>query len=743
MNNKLFNFFSKKKTLDIPTYKQDLVGWHDHGKVDTLSYYHDNQYENGYASIQAIVKQFWSAKPIALSTNGAVLPKAHMLDVLARPNDDMSGVDFREALGVMTLVHDKVYIRVHSTRSTIQEGNITGLTFLEGVTELDFPEGKKYKDFTGAIYDRDEVIELKSINPYNLDRGYSTAHAAKRWATLDDYIAAYQTGFFKNGAIPAGIFTIVAPTTQEFDDIKRNMQLNHRGAGKNNNAIYSHTPIDPDTGQPASTSAITWQETSQSNKDLSLDKLFDQVNKKIDSSYGVPASIRGVSTGSTYENIRSDQVMFIDNTVRPFSEKIWTRFTHELNRITGGLGYVITVDIQTPHIAEEEKAFAEAQSTKVSTLKTLLDMGATLDSALEALELEGFENIKIEEKAAPEPVVEDVPEVDEGDEVEDAPEAEDKSKALEPISVSCKHCGRYLFKATGTTIIEDMPCPKCKATQNFKIVNELGNDQTHRFTYTETEPTDWKIVAKSKELSEQQIALVQSKIAQVMRKQMEEQIDKVDTVSKALGDEDVEKLNLYAEEILTVVQPVIINEGMKTYLLSRTIEGISGEDLSTFKLDDKQIEKYRKYLQGVLKSYSDDTAQTIRKTLDTSIADNLPVQEVKKNLMGIMNTDEWRVNRLALSETNRAGNAGSVYSMEQVAKDAKIKIEKVWQVRGDSCQYCKAMDGVAVGVSETFVEKGADIEGVDGGKLTNNFVSMDVPTAHSNCGCYCIYKVVK
>lgn len=744
MNNKLFSFFSKKKILDIPTVQRDLVGWHEHGKVDTLSYYQDNQYENGYASIQAITKQFSATKPVALSQTGAKLPKAHLLDVLARPNNDMSGTDFREALSIMTLVHDKVYVRVWHTRNKITEESITGFTFLEGVSELDFPEGKKYKDFNGDLYGSDEIIVLKNINPYNLDLGYSTARAAKRWATLDDYIAAYQTGFFRNGAIPAGIFTLTAATTQEFDDMKRSMQAAHRGAGNNNNVMYSHNPIDPNTGMPSNTEAVKWVETSQNNKDLALDKLFEQVNKKIDSAYGVPASMRGVNDNNTYASVRVDQQIFIDNTIRPFSTKIWSRFTHELNRITGGLGYTITVEIETPHIAEEEKAFAEAEATKIGTLQTLLNLGATLDSSIEALELpDSFKALKMEEKPTPVVAEEDVPEVDNGDEVEDSPDEEEPTKALEPISVNCKHCGRYLFKATGTTIVEDMPCPKCKATQNFKIVNELGNDVSHRFTYKETEPTDWKIVAKSKEMSDQQVALVQNKIAQVMRKQMEEQINKVDVKTKALGDEDIEKLNLYAEEILTVVQPVIVNEGMKQYLLARTLEGISGEDLNNFTLDSTQISKYRKYLQGVLKSYSDDTADNIRKSLDNSISNNLPIQEVKKDLMGIMQTDEWRVTRLALSETNRAGNAGSIYSMEQVAKDAKIKIEKVWQVRGNSCEFCRAMDGQAVDVSETFVEKGADIEGADGGKLTNNFVSMDVPTAHSNCGCYCTYKVVK
>ena len=273
----------------------------------------------------------------------------------------MSGLDFREALSVMTLIHDKVFIRVWHKGSKPSESNIFGFSFLENVTCIELADGSTaYRDLAGEIYKEDEVIVLKNINPYDLDRGYSVANAARNWARIDDYIASYQAGFFENGAIPAGQFLISAPTTQEFEDIVRNLKLKHKGADKNNNVVYDYAPIDPTTGKPA-TSAITWVPFNTTNKDLALSEIFDQVNQKIDSAYGVPASVRGVNDNNTYASVRVDQEIFINNAVRPFTTKVWTRFTFELNRITGGLGYALTFDLETPHVAEEDKAFAEAQ----------------------------------------------------------------------------------------------------------------------------------------------------------------------------------------------------------------------------------------------------------------------------------------------------------------------------------------------------------------------------------------------
>lgn len=746
-NNFFTNLFGgKSKSVDSQALRSDLLGWHETGKVNTLLHRGDNQFENGYGSIQAITKQFFNAVPFAIDAKGKRLKQSNITDVLAHPNKDMSGLDFREALALMSLIHNKVYIRVWHTGSKASERSIRGFTFLEGVHEFEDSKGTVYQTPQGDTFTEDDIIVLKNPNPYDLSEGYSTANAVRRWANIDDYIAAYQSGFFENGAVPAGQFVITAPSVQEYQDIVNNLKSAHRGASKNNNIVYDYAPLDPITGKPTN-SSMTWVPFNTTNKDLALQEIFDQVNKKIDSAYGVPPSQRGDNSNNTWASVRVDQEIFIDNCIRPFANKIWTRFTHELNRITGGLGYAIVVEIETPHIAEEDKAFAESQKTSTETLLALMAQGFTLESAVKALELDdSFLALKQVEKPVveeAEEVAEDTTAVDEGEEVEDSPDEEQKTKEIDAIDVNCKHCGRYLFKATGTTVVEDMPCPKCKATLNFKIINPLGDDKTHEFKYVEQAPKDYKMVAYSKQMSEESKALITDKIESVVRKQMERQIDRVDVKSKKLDPIDAADAEIYAQEILSIVTPLMTAEGMKQYILARGITGIDPTDLSSFSIDETQQKRYRKYLDTILKGYAEDTQIEIKKQLDNGITNKLPAQEVKKNLQNIMNTDEWRVKRLALTETNRAGNSGSIYAMEQVGKEAKVKINKVWVAQNGACEYCVALNGKTVGVSEEFVEKDAEIEGADGGKMKNSFGHMDVPTAHPNCSCYVTYKVEK
>src|SRR5690606_7443912 len=114
--------------------------------------------------------------------------------------------------------------------------NLAEFTFLENPV-VNLVDNKKIYTYKGNTYTEDEVIELKDINPYNLHKGFSPAKAASKWATIDDYIAAYQTGFFRNGAVPAGQFIITASTPKEFNDEVDKLEAKHKGAGKNNNIV--------------------------------------------------------------------------------------------------------------------------------------------------------------------------------------------------------------------------------------------------------------------------------------------------------------------------------------------------------------------------------------------------------------------------------------------------------------------------------------------------------------------------
>jgi phage portal protein BeeE/2'-5' RNA ligase len=398
----------------------DVVGWRSlTGGSALYDFYKSNQYENGYSSISKLGNGFAIIEPFTVDNNGKSV-SGNILDRIYTPNTDMSAYDFREALMVCTLVHDKVLLRVHhkgeikTSTGKIRPDDITGFTFLEGYSEIVIDGQRYYQMPNGDKFDDGEIITLKSVNPNSVTEGFSPSRAARRWTTLDDYIADFQKGFFENGAVPAGEMIVTARTVTEFNDIVDNLEKKHKGAKKNNNITYTHRPTD-ETGKPMN-AQIEWIPFSVANKEMALKDLFENVNKKIDSVYGVPAEIRGFLSNSNYASVSVAEKIFVKYSLSPATLKIWTKFNHELNRITGGMGVAITYTLEIPSIAQEESVKATAKQTDAETIATLTDAGYTLESAISYVKTGDVEVLKIGQAKPPE-----IPEVTPPDEIKDTP----------------------------------------------------------------------------------------------------------------------------------------------------------------------------------------------------------------------------------------------------------------------------------------------------------------------------------
>lgn len=672
------------------------------------SFYKGNSYDNTYPSIKATVNKFIVIRPYAIDANGKPLEQSKIIDALYHPNRQMSATDFREALAVMALVHPKVYLLlwhredgVAVAGGEITEDNFAGLTFLEGVSEI-VSSDKKYYQCSGKTYGENEVIEIFSgYDPYNLSRGYAPSNAIQKWANVDDYIAAYQAGFFENGAVPAGEFIITAKNADEFNDIVAKMQSSHGGSGRNNNVIYTHRPIDPATGG-ATTAQIEWVPFSQTNKEMSLDSVFKQANDKIDSAFGVPASIRGVNDNNTYASVRVDEQIFIKYTVEPFATKIYSRLTHELNRVTGGLGYAITFDLEVPGIADEEKIDAEKKMTEFSLINQAVMSGYSLDSVVDAFDLsKGYKLLK--QGYTPPVIVNDKPEVDGGDEVEDAP---DKSKLDEVAGKS-------------------------------KRLDKSGDQ--HKCTCAHKSHTPTK----------QEQKLIDD-VSSVLRDQMSRQIEKAiegNELNKDVNDADEEEISSTVSKVLTILVAYMLLKGKVTYKQGIKLledKGVAIDATTEFMVSSLTKANYQAYLMNVATSYASDTANHIRSILAQGQAMGLNKEEIATNLRNIMKTDEWRVQRLARTEERRIYNKSKIEAYSQLMHETGAIIYKVWKTRSaEPCEFCQAMDGHREVVTDSFLSKGDSITGVDGGIFMNDFVDMDTPSMHPNCNCEFVIEVEK
>lgn len=368
----------------------------------------DGSYDNLFPDVSRIAEQIATILPYAVDANGERLKEQpQAVKALYNPNREMSGTQFFETLTTLALVHPAVYILIHTRENApVTSDNITGYTFLEGVSPRRYPDGSVEYRIGGRTYWSDRVVAVAlNVNPYSVIDGYSPSLAARKWATLDDYIVDWNAGNFKNNAIPAGEFVITARDAEEFNAIADEMERRHKGAGRNNNVTYVHRPTSAIDGKPLP-AQIEWIPFAQSPKDLALDSVFNQANKKTAMAFGVPEEIKGFVQNSNYASVATAERIFDKYTILPKATKIWSQFTHELNRITGGLGWAISFDYEPAQFADENKVYAETTKIQLETLRNALDAGFDIDSAVVALDLpERFKMLVERNESEPEETI--------------------------------------------------------------------------------------------------------------------------------------------------------------------------------------------------------------------------------------------------------------------------------------------------------------------------------------------------
>lgn len=361
---------------------------------------HDT-YDNIFPYVNAIAQRFSTVIPYAVTSDGRRLdPTPTALSALYAPNDTYSCLEFLKLIASGMLTQSHVDILIWTTEGpggTITPDNITGYTLLPSNSRvyndtrsdwyhrvtMDFGDGARQYEFT-----RNETIALSySRHPDDPTRGISPAMTIKKWANVDDMIADYERGFFGNNAVPAGMLGIVSENAEDFQRNRARLEETFRGAGNNNGIAYNMIPVDPLTHKPSQTSKLVWVPFQNSNDSLDLQTVNDVVNNRLANALAVPDIIRGIDNGQTYANAEMAERAFIENTLKPLCMTVWDKWQFELDRITGGLDYGITFTLDLPAQTEVEKIQAETQQIRINNLIQLVNMGASVETAVEALGL--------------------------------------------------------------------------------------------------------------------------------------------------------------------------------------------------------------------------------------------------------------------------------------------------------------------------------------------------------------------
>lgn len=152
----------------------------------------------------------------------------------------------------------------------------------------------------------------------------------------------------------------------------------------------------------------------------------------------------------------------------------------------------------------------------------------------------------------------------------------------------------------------------------------------------------------------------------------------------------------------------------------------------------KVMEKYiRDSIQKAALGFTKETEEAISKALQegleageslAKIADR--IDTIYDDVLGVK-TAGYRIERIARTEVIKTSNEIT----EAAYKQSGVVSKKEWITNPGACQFCKSLDGNIISLGSTFLQKGSDITGTDGGTYVNTYEDVKHPPTHPDCRC--------
>lgn len=620
---------------------------------------HDT-YGNVFPYVNAIAQRFSTVIPYAVTSDGRRLnPAPAALNALYAPNDTYSCLEFLKLIASGMLTQSHVDILIWTTEGpggNITPDNITGYTLLPANSRvyndtrsdwyhrvtMDLGNGACSYEFT-----RNETISLSySRHPDDPTRGISPAMTIKKWANVDDMIADYERGFFGNNAVPAGMLGIVSENAEDFQRNRARLEETFRGAGNNNGIAYNMIPVDPMTHKPSQTSKLVWVPFQNSNDSLDLQTVNNVVNNRLANALAVPDIIRGIDNGQTYANAEMAERAFIENTLKPLCMTVWDKWQFELDRITGGLGYGITFHLDLPAQTEVEKVQAETQQIRINNLIQLVNMGASVESAAEALGLpDAYRRLTLH------PYTTNTPSL---------PSARNTTKAAKPVDG--KPAETHLLTATRTYV--------------SRVIQHTRRSQAGLHDDLETIGQQW--------VNDVEDDLIAHLTAYAKKTGM-----KLTQVITAWAE-------LHPENPIAVdIQSYTTTDWQKLY------------DWTT--LPDNIKTAYETHLHEIAHTTSKTITNKTLELLNRADQEQWDAHRLHDELTRIGNDHAELIARCETVQSQRLGSLYSARNLSETLGVRLQKVWRTTG-DSNTCDFCKHMEGTTIGLDHTYLATGASIE---------------------------------
>ncbi len=689
---------ANRRKQSVKVVEQEITG--SRLRVNALA----SDYENLFAQVTPLADEMMSVRPYGQTERGAKLPLSRTpeLAVLNNPNDDMGREEFLKTSIITWLTEEELNIHVHFNK----RGKVAGYTVLPVGCRQRIGGVNRYVITTATntetLYDNEVMTLRYSRSPRDIDRGVSPANASHYWAQIDDLMAQYEKAYFENGAVPATITLIKASTRDGYDKKRTELERNLRGASNKNKTLYVWRQYLDDGSQSDEVEVKTIQGTNQTQ---ALKEIFDIVTNKLNANFGVSNFILGNDSSAKYDNAELSDMQFTKRRVFPALVMFWGEFQHELDRITGGLGYAINFDLEIPELTDRVKTQAETKHTEAETesvraqiakthvetlgaranaLLTLVQAGADPQASVNALGLIGDDWLTIATSVA--------------------------NQATATNAMPMTTPTDAIMPAEMPVLATESPLAD---VLDEKTVNHTLDDLRPTFEGTEAE----------KEIYNNLLDFAEAIAEQVQQDNPDVPIDELKEKIVNILAGEAEKGELEgAEAIQTLVNDTIKNE-IKTLIENG---GLNVSDDLLRELDAR--------IEGIIRGFQDEVKDSVAKAISDAELNGWTKRQLNNKLYEYMPTD--RADLIARSESHASIQAGRYDNARNLSERFGIKLALKWKANAGACDVCAEMDGTTVPLGESYPEH---LMTEDGEELyfAHNEYNADgrEPNAHPNCRC--------
>ena len=659
-----------------------------------------SNYENLFAQVRPMVNEMKVVRPFGVSKMGKQLPmsKTPELAILDYPNDQMGWADFMDLAISTWLTESELDIHVWTNKSGTR---VEGYTILPPTSRVYLGYGRwEWQVMTDngmEVLTEDSVMRLRfSRSPQNPHLGVSPATANRVWAQIDDLLGQYQKAFFENGAVPATITFIAASTEEKYKKAKKELERGLKGAENRNKTVYAWRQVLDDGSSADQLEVKTIQ---GNNSTLAIKELASIVDDRLNKSIGVSNFILGDDSSAKYDNAELSDFQFTRRRVYPALVSFWGQFQHELDRITGGLGYGIDFKLDIPELTERKKVIAETAKYNRENLITLIEAGSSPLAAVDALGL--GDNWKATATSIYASMV---------------------------AGSSVKGSADKLIQQVQDTKTEYLPKTLCTGNKDVKErTATIDTAPISDDVEEEVEEPDWGDDEEAEEkIYNELVELAES--------------DAANTVEDMTGKRPAEAPQKTADGVVSAIVDIVSGVALNGVVeasdsLKTQVEGevkVAIEKLGKDpKISKDLMAKFKARADDLVKRYGDYT----KTNFENALLNKKPqsASDIARTLKQVI--PKGRAEMIARNETTYAERSGRLDADKSIADEYGLKITLVWRCHhdGKTCPVCEAMDGEETELGTAFPDS-VEKDGVKHAwEHTDWNDSGEIPDAHVNC----------